>query len=79
MPRASPSSKPRSTPRRVRIAVREASAYSEPMRLAIEGFFNECTQVARKDLIVLYTSERPAPDLILLRMARDIADLLEKK
>jgi len=64
-------------PQRVRIAIREASAYSEPMRLAIEGFFNECTQVARKDLSHLYTSERPAPDLILLRMTRDIPDLLD--
>ena len=48
------------------------------MRLAIEGFFNERTQVARKDLIRLPTSERPAPDLILLRMTRDIPDLLER-
>ena len=66
-------------PRRVRVAVREANAYSEPMRLAIEGFFNECTQASRKDLVHLYTSERPAPDLILLRMTHDIADLLKRK
>ncbi len=62
-------------PGRVRIAVREASAYSEPMRLAIEGFLNECAQAAREDLVHLYTSERPAPDLILLRMTRDVADM----
>jgi hypothetical protein len=62
-------------PGRVSIAVREASAYSEPMRLAIEGFFNECAQAAREDLVHLFTSERPAPDLIHLRMTRDIADM----
>jgi hypothetical protein len=62
-------------PGRTRIAVLEASDYSEPMRLAIEGFFNECAQLARKELIHLYTSERPSPDLILLRMTCDVADL----
>lgn len=62
-------------PGRVCIAVREASSYSEPMRLAIEGFFNECARAAREDLVHLFTSERPAPDLILLRMTRDIADM----
>jgi hypothetical protein len=67
------------SPGRVRIAVREASAYSEPMRLAIEGFLNECAQAARKDLVHLYTSERPAPDLILLRMTRDIADMFKRQ
>jgi hypothetical protein len=66
-------------PGRVRIAVREASAYSEPMRLAIEGFLNECAQAAREDLVHLYTSERPAPDLILLRMTRDIADMFKRE
>jgi hypothetical protein len=66
-------------PRRVRIAVREASAYSEPMRLAIEGFFNECAHAAREDLVHLYTSERPAPDLILLRMTRDVADMSKRE
>jgi hypothetical protein len=62
-------------PGRVRVAVREASAYSEPMRLAIEGFFNECAQASRRELIRLYISERPSPDLILLRMTCDVADL----
>jgi hypothetical protein len=65
-------------PGRLLIAVREASAYSEPMRLAIEGFLNECARAARKDLVRLYTSERPAPDLILLRMTLDIADLSKR-
>jgi len=66
-------------PGRLSIAVREASAYSEPMRLVIEGFFNECAHAAREDLVQLYTSERPAPDLILFRMTRDIADLFERE
>jgi hypothetical protein len=66
-------------PGRVLIAVREASAYSEPMRLAIEGFLNECAQSSRKDLVNLYTSERPSPDLILLRMNRDIVDLARRE
>jgi len=64
-------------PSRVQIAVREASAYSEPMRLAIEGFLNECAYSSREDLDHLYTSERPAPDLILLRMTRDIASMFK--
>jgi hypothetical protein len=63
---------------RVLIAVREASAYSEPMRLAIEGFLNECSRAAREDLNDLHTSERPAPDLILLRMTCDIMDALRR-
>jgi hypothetical protein len=62
-------------PGRVVIAVREASAYSEPMRLAIEGFLNECAQAAREELTKLHTSERPAPDLILFRMTCDIMDI----
>jgi len=60
---------------RVMIAVREATAYSEPMRLAIEGFLKECCRSAREDLTRLIVSERPAPDLILLRMTLDVADL----
>jgi hypothetical protein len=62
-------------PGRVSIAVREARAYTEPMRLAIEGFLNECSRAARGELNNLFTSERPSPDLILLRMTRDIIGL----
>ena len=62
-------------PGRLMLEVREASAYSEPMRLAIEGFLNECARAAREDLAHLFTSERPAQDLIVLRMTRDIMDL----
>jgi hypothetical protein len=60
-------------PGRVCIAVREASLYSEPMRLAIEGFLNECAGAAREGLTHLHTSERPAPDVMRFRMTRDIA------
>jgi hypothetical protein len=63
---------------RVCIAVREASAYTDPMRLAIEGFLDQCARSARPDLIRLHVSERPAPDLMLFRMTRDIADLAER-
>jgi len=62
-------------PGRVRIAVREASPYSEPMRLAIEGFYNECARVGREGPVELYISERPSRDVILLRMTRDIAQV----
>lgn len=60
---------------RVRIAVREAHAYSEPMRLAIEGFLNECARATRKELTHHFVSERPSRDLILIRMTCDISDL----
>ena len=60
---------------RVCIAVREARAYSDPMRLAIEGFLNECARAAREDLAHLHISERPSPDLMLFRMTRDITSL----
>jgi len=64
-------------PGRVSIAVREARAYTEPMRLAIEGFLNECTRAAREEIDDLFASERPSPDLMLLRMTRDIMDLYQ--
>ena len=62
---------------RVCIAVREAHAYSDPMRLAIEGFLDECARAAREDLTHLHFSERPSPGLMLFRMTRDIVDLSE--
>ena len=46
---------------------------------SIKGFFNECSRSARKELAHLYTSERPAPDLILFRMTRDIADMFKRE
>jgi hypothetical protein len=67
-------------PGRVWIAIRDAGDYSEPMRLAAEGFLNECGRGRSgggdDDM---YTSERPRPDLILFRMTRDIADLAERR
>jgi hypothetical protein len=66
----------RARPRRVWITIRHASDYSEPMRLAIEGFLNECGS-KHTETTQLYRSERPAPDLILFRMNYDIMDLLE--
>jgi hypothetical protein len=60
---------------RVVLMVREASAYSEPMRLAIEGFLNECARAARENLAHLFASERASQDLMLIRMTRDIIDI----
>ena len=59
----------------MRIAVWEASAHSEPMRLAIEGFLNECARAARENLAHLFASERASQDLIVIRMTRDIIDI----
>jgi hypothetical protein len=67
-------------PGRIWIAVRDASDYSEPMRLAAEGFLNECAKErGRPGGADLFTSERPRPDLILFRMNRDIADLAKRE
>jgi hypothetical protein len=67
-------------PGRVWIAIREAGDYSEPMRLAAEGFLNECaSDRSRVGGADLYRSERPRPDLILFRMNRDIADLAKRR
>jgi hypothetical protein len=66
-------------PGRVWIAIRDASDYSEPMRLAAEGFLNECgSERSRASRADMYTSERPSPDLILFRMNFDIVELLRR-
>ena len=65
-------------PGRVWIAIHDAGDYSEPMRLAAEGFLNECGS-GRSRGPDMYTSERPRPDLILFRMTRDIAELAERR
>jgi hypothetical protein len=62
-------------PGRLRIATREARDYPETLRLATEGFLNECSRAAREDHAHLFTSERAGPNLILFRMNRDIKDL----
>ena len=61
--------------RRVSIAIHDASAYTDPMMRAIEGFLNECAVAARKDLAQLHKAVRLSPDLILFRMTRDIIDI----
>jgi hypothetical protein len=67
-------------PGRIWIAIRDASDYSEPMRLAAEGFLNECgRERGRVGGPDMYTSERPRPDLILFRMNRDIAEMAERR
>jgi len=62
-------------PMRVLTIVTEATAYTEPMRLAAEGFLNECARAARSELSHLYTSERVATDRFIFRMTRDITRL----
>ncbi len=61
--------------RRAWTVVLEASDYTEPMRLAAEGFFNECAHAAREELTRLYISERLSAERIVFRMTRDIRDL----
>ena len=67
-------------PGRAWIAIRDAGDYSEPMRLAAEGFLNECARgsgrVGGPDM---YTSERPRADLILFRMNLDIMELAGRR
>jgi hypothetical protein len=50
------------------------------MRLAAEGFLNECAvERGRVESRDLYTSERPSPDLILFRMNFDVTDLATRR
>jgi len=62
-------------PGRFRIAIRNACHFSDPMRLAAEGFLNECTATARPDILDLFRSERAGEDLIYIRMTRDVMSL----
>lgn len=57
--------------RRVVIDVREAADYSEPMRLAAEGFLNQSGNLG----FDLFSSQRVEPALIRFRMTVDVADL----
>ena len=59
---------------RARIEIRDAAAYSENMRHAIEGFLNECVRSVRFEVKHLYTSERVAPDHIRISMTEGLAD-----
>jgi hypothetical protein len=65
----------RGNPGRVWIAIREAKAYTDAMRLAIEGFVNECGSKHTRTT-QLYTSTRMTPDLIVFRMNYDIVEIL---
>jgi hypothetical protein len=56
---------------RARVVVSDAVAYSEPMRLAAEGFLNEGAR-RKSDL---YRSDRPSAQRILFRMTQDVAEL----
>ena len=60
---------------RVWIAIRDAKDYTDAMRLAIEGFVNECGSKHTKTT-QLYTSTRMTPDLIVFRMNYDIVEVL---
>ena len=56
---------------RARVVITDAEAYTEPMRLAAEGFLNESSRRKRD----LYRSERAGPARILFRMTQDVAEL----
>ena len=58
-------------PGRVRVVVSDAQAYSEPMRLAAEGFLNQGAR-RKPDL---YTSERPERSRIVFRTTVEVARL----
>lgn len=62
-------------PQRVRIEITEAEAYTEGMRLAIEGFLNECARTVRDRIGELYRTERVAPGTIRIRMNVDLSEL----
>lgn len=66
-------------PTRSCIDIHEASAYSEGMQLAIEGFLNRCARVVkrREPLRQLFRSERPAADHIRIRMTMDVPELFQ--
>jgi hypothetical protein len=65
-------------PGRARIDIRDAGAYSEATRYAIEGFLNGCVKAKRADTPDLFVSERIAPDFIVCRMNRDVKDIYRK-
>jgi hypothetical protein len=59
---------------RVRIEIRDAAAYSEGMRYAIEGFLNECVRAVRSELKRFWVSERVAPDHIRIWMTESLLE-----
>ena len=68
------------TARRLCIEVEEAADYTEPMRHAIEGFFNQCVRnvPGREPIMRLFRAERLAPDHIRIRMTMDLRELLAR-
>jgi hypothetical protein len=68
------------TARRLCIEIEEAAAYSDPMRLAIEGFLNHCARSVpgRETAPRLFRSERADDDLIRVRMTLDVRDIVER-
>jgi hypothetical protein len=65
-------------PGRARIEILDTAAYSEGMRLAIEGFLNECVRAVREHELQLYVSERVAPDHIRISMTKSLADFMRQ-
>jgi hypothetical protein len=65
---------------RLCIEILEAEAYSDPMRLAIEGFLNQCARSVpgRETVPRLFRSERLDDDHIRVRMTLDLRELMEK-
>lgn len=64
-------------PARAVIEILEAEDYSEGMRLAIEGFFNQCVRlVPGAEISRLFRSERVEPDHIRIRMTMDLPTAL---
>lgn len=63
---------------RTAIDIYESSDYSDGMRLAIEGFFNQCARhvKGRTPISRLFRSERVAPDHIRIRMTMNHEELL---
>ncbi|MDX1650708.1 MAG: hypothetical protein R3263_12720 [Myxococcota bacterium] len=68
------------TGERLCIEIVEAEAYTDPMRLAIEGFLNQCVRTVpgREPLARLFRSERAATDLIRIRMTMDLRQVMAK-
>jgi hypothetical protein len=60
---------------RARIEIPDAASYSEGMRFAIEGFFNECARSVRGTSQDLFVSERVAPSHIRISMTQSTTDL----
>lgn len=65
---------------RLCIEIEEAESYTDPMRLAIEGFFNQCVRSVpgREPIARLFRSERLDDDHIRIRMTLDMGEVMER-